>query len=379
MSSENGVLQLAYEAAEDLSDYKYHFVVLDPTTGKVRLPDSAAEIALGILQNAPESGQPADVMIIGKSKLVANAAISKGKFVGLEYVGAADAGKGTDVTSTPYLSRAYVLSSTSNEDELLSVLLLGIQGAVLFMGKTTVTTLATVGAATYTAAQLTGGLIARDPAGAARSDVTPTGTLIGAALIAAGAGADPTGISFEFTVRNDADADETITITAGVGVTLSGTMTITQNKSRRFLCVMASATTCTIYSLGYAGTNFLIGKTTVSTIATAGAVTYTAAQLTGGLIKRDPAGGARSDITPTGTQIGAALIAAGAGADPSGRSFEFTIVNDADANETITVTAGADVTLSGTMTIAQSNAKRFLCLMNTATTATIYSLGTVVN
>lgn len=115
---------------------------------------------------------------------------------------------------------------------------------------------------------------------------------------------------------------------------------------------------------------------TVTTDATAGARTYTAAELLGGLILRDPAGGARSDVTPTATLI--------VGAIPNcavGTSFEFTIRNTADAAETITVTAGTDVTLSGTMTIDQNNTKRFVAVVTDVGTpaVTVYSLGTVVH
>jgi len=252
MSTENSVLLLPFEAAEDLSSYQYHFVVLDPSTGKIRLPDSAVEVALGILQDAPASGRGGNVMIIGKSKLKANTAIAKGKFVCPEYVSATDTGKATDATTTPKLSRAYVLSASTAEDELLSVLLTGPipKEAITLIGKASVATIATADVVTYTAAQLLGGLILRDPAGASRSDVTSTAALIAAALVAAGAGAAVTGASFEFTIRNTADNAETITVTLGVGVTLSGTMTIAQNNSKRFLCVMDSETTCTIYSLG---------------------------------------------------------------------------------------------------------------------------------
>jgi len=252
MSTENQVLCLPFEAAEDLSDYQYCFVVLDETTGKIRLANSAVDVPLGILQDAPESGRGGNVMIIGKSKLVANAAIAIGKFVGLEYVSATDNGKGADMSSNPKLVRAFVMAASTAEDELLSVDLIGPlpKGANPLIGKTTVSTLATADVVTYTAAQFLGGLILRDPAGGARSDVTPTGTLIAAALVAAGAGSTVTGLSFEFTIRNTADASETITVTAGADVTLSGTMTIAQNNSKRFLCVMDSATTCTIYSLG---------------------------------------------------------------------------------------------------------------------------------
>jgi hypothetical protein len=92
---------------------------------------------------------------------------------------------------------------------------------------------------------LLGGFILRDPNGGARSDVTPTAALIIAALKNA-----QVGDSFEFTIRNTADASEVITVTEGVGVTLSGTMTIAQNSSKRFLALVTSSTAVTIYSLG---------------------------------------------------------------------------------------------------------------------------------
>lgn len=121
--------------------------------------------------------------------------------------------------------------------------------------------------------------------------------------------------------------------------------------------------------------DFMLKKTTVTVDATAGARTYTAAEILGGLILRDPAGAGRSDVTPTAAQIVAAL-----GPEPQvGDSFEFTIRNTADLAETITVTAGSGVTLSGTMTIAQNNSKRFLAVVTSLAAVTIYSLGTVVH
>lgn len=121
--------------------------------------------------------------------------------------------------------------------------------------------------------------------------------------------------------------------------------------------------------------------TTVSTITTADNETLTAAQLLGGLILRDPAGGARTDTTDTAALIVAAVKAI----SPvnNGASFEFTIRNTADAAETITVAGGTGVTTSGTMTIAQNNTKRFLLVLDDVTAsseaATLYSLGTVVH
>jgi hypothetical protein len=94
------------------------------------------------------------------------------------------------------------------------------------------------------------------------------------------------------------------------------------------------------------------------------------------LILRDPNGAGRSDVTPTATDLLAALE----GKAAVGQGFRFTIRNTADAAETITLTAGTGVTLSGTMTIAQNNSKDFLAVVTGIGTpaVTIYSLGTVV-
>lgn len=120
---------------------------------------------------------------------------------------------------------------------------------------------------------------------------------------------------------------------------------------------------------------------TVSTLSTAGAVTYTAAQILGGLVLRDPNGSARTDIMPTFTLLSQAINGC-----TVGRSFQFDLRNTADANETITVSAGTGGSTSGTMTVAQNNGKRFLVVFTSSTGEpagygtpdgyTIYSLGT---
>jgi len=116
---------------------------------------------------------------------------------------------------------------------------------------------------------------------------------------------------------------------------------------------------------------------TVTTEATAAAVTYTAAQLKGGLILRNTNGAARADLFPTAANIVAALPSAFVG-----QTFEVTIRNTAAAAETITMTTNTGLTLSGTMTIAQNNQKPFLVRLTNVTTgseaATIYSMGTLV-
>jgi hypothetical protein len=124
-------------------------------------------------------------------------------------------------------------------------------------------------------------------------------------------------------------------------------------------------------------------KVTVTTKADAAAVTLTAAEVLGGLVLRDPAGAGRADLLPTAAALIAAIPGAAAGA-----SFEFTIRNTADAAETITVTTNTGLTLSGVMTIAQSNSKRFLAVVTevqsdsvvgSADAVTVYSLGTSIH
>lgn len=121
---------------------------------------------------------------------------------------------------------------------------------------------------------------------------------------------------------------------------------------------------------------FLIEPGTVTTISTAGAVTFSAAEVLGGLILRDPNGAGRSDLLPT---VASLAIALEDQKEPAGMSFEFTIRNTADAAETITVTTNTGWTLSGTMTIAQNNSKRFKVVFASNAAATLYSLGTVVH
>lgn len=123
----------------------------------------------------------------------------------------------------------------------------------------------------------------------------------------------------------------------------------------------------------------LIHKGAVTTIDTAGDVTYTVAQLIGGMILRDPAGSNRNDVSPT-----AALIAKDMKLGKSGDSFDFIIRNTADAAETITLTGGTGVTISGTATIAQNYSRLFRCVLTTdasaaTPTCTIYSIGTFIH
>lgn len=121
---------------------------------------------------------------------------------------------------------------------------------------------------------------------------------------------------------------------------------------------------------------YLCEKGDVAIDATAGNVTYTAAELLGGYILRDPAGGARTDVTPTATEILAQIKG-----PQIGSFFHFILKNTADGNETITLSAGTGVTVTGTATIAQNNTKIFRVVVTAVATpaVVVYSVGTLTH
>ena len=86
------------------------------------------------------------------------------------------------------------------------------------------------------------------------------------------------------------------------------------------------------------GGNMIMTKRTVTTDNTAGNVTYTIAELLGGLILRDATGCARTCVTPT-----AAAIVGGIPCATNDDTFEVTIINT--GGEALTLTAGCGVTM----------------------------------
>lgn len=108
---------------------------------------------------------------------------------------------------------------------------------------------------------------------------------------------------------------------------------------------------------------------TATALATAGAGTYTAALIVGGVILRDPAGAGRTDTTDTAAAIITAANAVGLLMTDYEEMF-FWVVNTADAAETITLAGGTDVTLQGIGTIAQASMDKF-CLFRTSSTTLV--------
>lgn len=124
MAIENRVIDISFAADEDLSSDQYRIVVLDATSGKVRRPNAATDIPLGVLQNAPVADEAAVVRPIGCggiSKVQLGATLAINAIVGGEYVSATDAGKAIAAVATMY--PVGQLLAGGAEDELGSLLL----------------------------------------------------------------------------------------------------------------------------------------------------------------------------------------------------------------------------------------------------------------
>lgn len=103
--------------------------------------------------------------------------------------------------------------------------------------------------------------------------------------------------------------------------------------------------------------DMILGQGAPVSYATAGAVTYTIADLLTGCIVRDCAGAGRTDVLPT-----AALLVAGITGAYVGQRIFCKIVNGSDAAETITLDAGSGGGYDTNQTaasrvIAQNNSK----------------------
>ena len=94
----NYSVKVTLVAGADLSSKQYTFVKLN-SSGEAIAAAAATDIPIGVLQNAPTSGQEAEVLVVGGTKIVAGAAIGEGALVGTSSAGKAVAlVAGTDTT-----------------------------------------------------------------------------------------------------------------------------------------------------------------------------------------------------------------------------------------------------------------------------------------
>lgn len=226
------------------------------------------------------------------------------------------------------------------------------------------TALSTVGAGTITAAGITNGVTVRTGSVAAFTDTTATAAQIVAAWPNAAIGE-----SWEWMYFNNTGF--AATLAAGVGITLSGAGAIIPTGGWvRYLVSLTSLTTVAIQGIE----SGLIGELPPAQFSTGTtATTFTAGQLTGAnlVTYTNTQGTPGSIATRTATQMIADTPNA-----YIGQTWVVRIING-QGTGTLTVTAGTDVTLTGTATVAANTWREFSCIITSITAHTITMQNTI--
>ncbi len=119
-------LDLSFVAAEDLTGQQFMFVTqLGMSDSTVGLMNNATDPPIGILQNAPDTGEVAVVRVTGTSKLVMNGAIAVGVLVKAEYVGTSDSGKGDPADTEADLIIGLSIVASGAENDVGAIIMTG--------------------------------------------------------------------------------------------------------------------------------------------------------------------------------------------------------------------------------------------------------------
>lgn len=118
-SGENAILSKTFTAGADLSSLQYRFVKLSGANTVTVCGNG--EVPIGILQNDPESGEQANVMVMGISNLAVHAATSRN-----DKLGSQANGRGVAVTADTNTYNAVALEAATAQDDEIKVLLTGI-------------------------------------------------------------------------------------------------------------------------------------------------------------------------------------------------------------------------------------------------------------
>jgi hypothetical protein len=98
MAYEQPGFQISLTAGADLSGAQFKFVKLE-SDGEVIVCDGVTDIPVGVLQNKPESGQTAVIMVMGVTKVQGDGNLARGNLIGTSADGQAAAyTAGTDTT-----------------------------------------------------------------------------------------------------------------------------------------------------------------------------------------------------------------------------------------------------------------------------------------
>lgn len=120
MAIEQGQYSITLTAGADLSGSQYKFVELGSGL-TCTVCNGATDLPIGVLQNKPTSGMPAEVMVIGMTKVQGDAGLSVGALIGTSADGQADA-KTVGTDTTEYVV-GRVLQATNNAGELATALI----------------------------------------------------------------------------------------------------------------------------------------------------------------------------------------------------------------------------------------------------------------
>tara|TARA_R110002167_G_scaffold199684_4_gene402993 strand:+ start:427 stop:813 length:387 start_codon:yes stop_codon:yes gene_type:complete len=90
---------ISVESGEDMSAWQYKVVFINTSGKAVQFDDGGAEIPAGILQNAPTSGETANILVAGVTR-----AISDSSFALQNFIAAKEGdGKMTNVIASNYV------------------------------------------------------------------------------------------------------------------------------------------------------------------------------------------------------------------------------------------------------------------------------------
>lgn len=114
MALETPIWNLSLEAGADLSSNQYYAIDLN-SSGQAVLAGAGAKI-VGVVQNAPVSGEAATVMVLGRSKGIAGAAVTAGAELEID-------ASGRFITLSTGTSVGFALESATQAGDIISVVL----------------------------------------------------------------------------------------------------------------------------------------------------------------------------------------------------------------------------------------------------------------
>lgn len=106
-------------AGADLTKLQYHFVTYDANGGVVAI-DNLTDMPVGVLQNTPDSGETAELCVVGITKVSANAALATiGTTIGPSVDGQAEAKTNIGAAATDWFC-GYTRGVSGGADELIT-------------------------------------------------------------------------------------------------------------------------------------------------------------------------------------------------------------------------------------------------------------------